>query len=83
MIGWQWDQLDHMQIICTSFQTDNHASISPLSFYRPDALHATQPTIVVVVVVASGATEPVTERDNTVQSRQQREKRHEDLREET
>jgi len=26
--GWQWHQLDHMQIICTSLQTDNHASTS-------------------------------------------------------
>jgi len=25
MIGWQLYQLDHMQIICTSLQTDNHA----------------------------------------------------------
>jgi len=35
MMGWQWHQLDHnMQIICTSLQTDNHASrpTSPLSF---------------------------------------------------
>jgi len=23
---WQWHQLDHMQIVCTSLQTDNHAS---------------------------------------------------------
>ena len=23
MMGWQWNQLDHMQIICTSLQTDN------------------------------------------------------------
>jgi len=38
--GWQWHQLDHKQINCTSLQTDNHASISPLSFYRPDALPA-------------------------------------------
>jgi len=22
-IGWHWHQLDHMQIICTSLQTDN------------------------------------------------------------
>jgi len=22
---WQWHQLDHIQIICTSLQTDNHA----------------------------------------------------------
>jgi len=26
MIGWQWHRLDHMQIICISLQTDNHAS---------------------------------------------------------
>jgi len=38
-------QLDHMQIICTSLQTDNHASTSPLSFCRPDAIPATQPTV--------------------------------------
>jgi len=25
-MGWQWHQLDHMQIICTLLQTDNHAS---------------------------------------------------------
>ena len=43
-MGWQWHQLDHMQIICTTLQTDNHANTSPLSFYRPDALPATQPT---------------------------------------
>ena len=43
--GWQWHQLNHMQIICTSLQTDNHASTSLLHiFYRPDALPATQPT---------------------------------------
>jgi len=33
MMGWQWHQPDHMQIICTSLQTDNHASTSPLSFF--------------------------------------------------
>ena len=30
--------------VCTSLQTDNHASTTPLSFYRPDALPAAQPT---------------------------------------
>jgi len=40
MTGWQWHQLDHMQIICTSLQTDNHASTSPLSFYSLDAIPA-------------------------------------------
>jgi len=40
---WQWHQLGHMQV-CTSCQTDNHARNPPLSFYRPDALPAAQPT---------------------------------------
>jgi len=40
----QWHQLGRMQI-CTSLQTDNHASTTPLKFfYRPDALPAAQPT---------------------------------------
>jgi len=25
-MGWQWHQLDHMQIICTSLQRDIHRS---------------------------------------------------------
>jgi len=33
MMGWQWHQLDHMQIICTSLQTDNHTSTSPLRVF--------------------------------------------------
>jgi len=41
---WQWHQLGDMQV-CTSLQTDNHASTSLLKFfYKPDALHAAQPT---------------------------------------
>jgi len=40
---WQCHQLSHMQV-CTLLQTDNHASTPLLSFYRPDALPATQPT---------------------------------------
>jgi len=40
---WQWHQLGHRQV-CTSLQIDNHASIPLLSFYRPDALSAAQPT---------------------------------------
>ena len=39
----QWHQLGHMQV-CTSLQTENQASSSPLSFYRLDALPAAQPT---------------------------------------
>jgi len=33
-MGWQWHQLDHMQIICTSHQTDNHTSTSSLIFLQ-------------------------------------------------
>jgi len=32
-MGWQWHQQDHMQIIRTSLQTDNHVSTLPLSCY--------------------------------------------------
>jgi len=31
---WQGHQLDNMQIICTSLQTNNHTSTSPLSFLQ-------------------------------------------------
>jgi len=27
MMGWQWQQLDHIQIICILLHTDNHVSI--------------------------------------------------------
>jgi len=30
---WQWQQLGHMQV-CTSLQTDNHASTPPLCFLQ-------------------------------------------------
>ena len=38
MLGWQWHQVDHMQTIGTSLQTDNHTSTSSLNFYTLDAL---------------------------------------------
>ena len=41
---WQWNQLGRVQV-CTSLQTDNHASTPPLSFLQVDALSATQPTM--------------------------------------
>jgi len=44
-MGWQWHQLDHMQIIRTSLETDNHTSTSSLNFYRLDALPDAQPTV--------------------------------------
>ena len=43
--GWQFHQLDHMQTICTSLQTDNHTNTSSLNVYRPDALPDAQPTM--------------------------------------
>jgi len=50
MMGWQWHQPDHIQIICTLLHTENHASTSSLSFYRPDALSAAQPTAGIAMV---------------------------------
>jgi len=44
MMGWQWHQLDHMQIICTLLQTDNHARLLLLSFYKLEARLAAQQT---------------------------------------
>ena len=45
VLRWQWHQLDHMQTICTSLQTDNHTNTSSLNFYRPDAFPGDQPTV--------------------------------------
>jgi len=46
MMGWQWHQLDHMQINCTSLQTDNHASTPSLNFFTGQMLFLSpnQPT---------------------------------------
>ena len=43
--GQQWHQLDHMQTICTSLQTDNHTNTPSLNFYRTDALPDAQRTV--------------------------------------
>jgi len=37
---WQWHQLGYMQV-CTSLQTDNHASTPPLGFLWADAAQPT------------------------------------------
>ena len=42
VLGWQWHQLDLMQIICTSLQTHNHTTTPSLRFYRLDALPGAQ-----------------------------------------
>jgi len=39
---WQWHQLGSMQV-CTSLQTDNHASTAPLSFLHAGC-HSCRPT---------------------------------------
>ena len=44
-MGWRWHQLDHMQIICTTLQTDNHTSTPSVIFYGPYALLDAQPTV--------------------------------------
>jgi len=43
MMEWQWQQLGHMQIICTLLQRD--VSTSTLNSYRPDAVPDTRPTV--------------------------------------
>jgi len=45
VLGQQWHQLDHMQTICTSLQTDNHTNTSSLNIYRQDALPDDQKTV--------------------------------------
>ena len=44
---WQWHQIDHMQMICTSLETDNRVNHNHIIqfFYRPDALLDAQPTV--------------------------------------
>jgi len=34
MMGWQWHQLDHIQIIWILLQTDNNASIPTTQFFK-------------------------------------------------
>ena len=45
VMGWQWHQLDHMQIICMSLQTDNHVSTASLDICKPDALPVAKATV--------------------------------------
>jgi len=42
-MGWQWHQVDHVQIICTSLQNDHNTSTT--SSYRPDVVPNAQPTV--------------------------------------
>jgi len=42
-MGWQWHQLDRMQIICISLQTDNHARTSPLKFMQAKCMFFVTP----------------------------------------
>jgi len=41
MMGWEWHQQDHKQIICTSLHRDNHASTSSLNFFTGRMLFLT------------------------------------------
>ena len=43
-MGWQWHQPDHMLVICTLLQTDNHASTSSLKFLWAGCPSCHQPT---------------------------------------
>jgi len=45
MMGWQWHQLDHMQIIASCSRQVTMPAPHHLIFYRPDALPDAQPTV--------------------------------------
>ena len=60
---WQWHPLGHMQV-CTSLQTDNHASTPPLCLYRPDALPAAQPTVSKHWKLQSSSKQPQSQKRN-------------------
>ena len=69
---WQWHQLGHMQV-CTSLQTDNHASTPPLSFYRPDALSAAQPRALKAINMYESETElPITAEETVINYQHER-----------
>jgi len=54
MMGWEWHQLDHIQIICTLLQTDNHVSTSPHSFFLQAGCPSCHPTNSVKALKATG-----------------------------
>jgi len=64
---WQWHQLGHMQV-CTSLQTDDHASTPPLSFLQAGC-PSCHPTNSVNALKASNQTEELWKKW-TVQMRQ-------------
>jgi len=43
VLGWHRHQLDHMQTICISLQTDNHTNTPTLNLYSPGAPPDAQP----------------------------------------
>jgi len=44
MMGWQWHQLDHMQIIYTLLQTDNHYLGEPV----PEETFTHSPILIII-----------------------------------
>ena len=52
-MGWQWHELDHMRIICTSLQRNNHASTSSVNFLQAGC-SSWQPTSSVKALKANG-----------------------------
>jgi len=59
MMGWRWHPLDHMQIICTLPQTDNHASTSSLHFLQAGC-SSWRPTNNIKALKANKSTECIT-----------------------
>jgi len=52
MTGWQWHQLDHMQIICTALQADNYCAIFKCYFTCTFYSRATVGAFVCLVVLS-------------------------------
>ena len=54
----QWHQLDHMQTVCTSLQTDNHANTSSVNFFgtteAPLCYFVHNPAIIAAVTQTHG-----------------------------
>jgi len=63
---WQWHQLGHMQV-CTSIQTDNHASTPPLSFLQAGCPSCC-PTNSVEALKATASTEAKSKNDDKAQT---------------
>jgi len=69
---WQWHPLGHMQV-CTSLQTDNHASTPPLSSFLPpnQQRQSTEGTYLLHISNANSKVKTIQPTSNTVTAKWQ------------